>query len=134
MSDALLVPLIIVAFLIVFPLMWFAIVTLTMKVAGMSRTVDTTPIGEKITTLGTGSARIRGMNFGSTLTVDRYERGYLLRIPKIFGGGKMVVPDEEIVGVRPGRGIGRQAVMELRSGRTIRFFGKLAKVVDTGAA
>lgn len=127
MSDAFLIPLIIIAFLIVFPLMWFAIVMLVMKVAGMSRMVDTSPIGQKVSTLGTGSARIRGMNFGSTLRVDRHERGYLMSLPKIFGAGKLVVADEDIVAItKRGQTFGRSTVIELRSGRSIRLFGRLA--------
>ncbi len=127
MSDTLLIPLIIIAFLIIFPLMWFAIVTLTMKMAGMSRRVDTSPIGQKISTLGTGSARIRGMNFGSTLRVDRHEHGYLMSLPKIFGAGKLVVADEEIVAItKRGQSFGRSTVIELRNGRSIRLFGRLA--------
>lgn len=127
MSDSTLIPLIILAFLIIFPLMWFGIISLIMVVAGMSRKVDLIPLGEKLGELGTGSARIRGMNFSNCLIVDRYENGYLLRLWKIFGGGKMVIPDDEIVDISERSAIiGRSVVMELRDGRSIRFFGHLA--------
>ena len=130
MSDATLIPLIVIAFLIIFPLMWFAVVRLIMAIAGMSRRVDIGLLGEKLGELGTGSARIRGMNFSNCLMVDRYENGYLLRLWKIFGGGQKVILDDDIVEISEGSAvISRSITVALRDGRSIRFFGHLGEMI-----
>lgn len=118
------------AFLVVFPLMWFLITRLLMKIAGMQRNVDTSVLGARVKSFGTGSARIRGINFSNALIVDRHEHGYFMRVWKILGGGQMAVPDSEIVSVSRSRTFFvMSTLMTLRNGRSIRFFGRLGRSV-----
>ncbi len=131
MSDEQLIPLIIGAFAIGFPLLWFFVTRLLMKVAGMTRDVDAGPVGRWLEAYGTGSARIRGVSYNGVLSVDRHERGYLLRVTWIFGGGGMTIADEEIVSVNQhGAGMIRSLLLSLANGRSIRFFGKLADKIS----
>ena len=132
MSDELIVPLIIGAFAIGFPMFWFLITRTLMRVAGMTRDVDTGPIGRMLESYGTGSARIRGVNYSGILSVDRHERGYLLRVSWIFGGGGMTIADEDIIAVNEhGAGMIRSLLLSLANGRSIRFFGNLADKISS---
>ena len=122
------VPIIIGSFFVVFPLMWFLITRMIMKIAGLSQNVDVTPLGEMVESIGTGSARIRFINLSKCLTVDRYEHGYLLRVWKLAGGGKKVILDNDIVSVSDTSVFFMKAVlMKLSNGQSIRFFGPLGK-------
>lgn len=124
------VPIIIGAFLVVFPLMWFLITRMIMKIAGLSRNVDVAPLGDMVGSVGTGSARIRFINLSNCLTVDRYEHGYLLRVWKLVGGGKKVILDSDIKSVSDTSALFVKSVlMELSNGQSIRFFGHLGKKI-----
>ncbi len=130
MSDSLLIPLIIAIFCVGFPLLWFLVTRLVMALAGLSRNVDASSLGEFVAFRGTGSARIGGMNFSGVLTLDRYENGYLFSLPWIFGSGKLVLLDDEIKTVSsPGGSFARSSVIERTDGRGIRLFGQLADTV-----
>ena len=122
-------------FVIVFPIFfiafWWFIVRTLGSLAGLSKDADLSPLGEFVESYGIGSVRIGLINYNNCMNVDRYQNGYLLGVWKIFGGGKRVILFNDIVSVteRSYFLFMRQLVMELTSGKRIRFYGKFARTI-----
>jgi hypothetical protein len=87
MSDILdfIVPII---FLVTFPLIWFLIITLLRTKAKMTRHLDIN-LGTLLKTSSWGSAVINGMSARNSLRVKEYDKGYVLEIMWLLGGGKL---------------------------------------------
>ena len=127
-----LIPFIVIAFIVVFAAMWFLITRFLMLIARMPQQVDTFELGEFISSYGTGSGRINGVNLRNCLIVDRYTNGFLFRVWPLMGNGKMVLRDWEIASAQEKTffGLGISSVIKTRSGTTIRLYGRLAGIIN----
>lgn len=116
--------------------MWFGVSKLVMAVAGMTKQPDISGLGKLVENYGIGSIRIKGININNCLYVYRYERGYLIQLWKIFGGGKRVILDSDIrsVSERPKVLMFRSSLVVLKDGSSIRFSGQVAKRIAENVA
>jgi len=119
---------ILLGFPVVFLAIWFLVTRLLMKIAGLSRAVDLSSLGPLVESYGTGSAVINGVSFRNCMVVERYQRGYLLRQWRIFGGGMRALPLVDIESiVREPYFFFDSVVIRLRQGRPIRLYGRLVE-------
>lgn len=108
-----------------FPLFWVVICLSLMKMGGFSRSADLSDLGAFVASYGTGSGRINGIGLNRCLVVDRYEVGFVVRLWWIFGGGKLVVRDADIVGITSERRWWLEvARLHLRDGTEYDLFGR----------
>lgn len=130
MADSSVVPAALIPLFVLlgFPLLWFLVTHLLMRLAGLSRGVNPSSLGSLVESYGSGSARINGINFSGCMIVERYQRGYLLRLWWIFGGGMRVVPSVDIESISQERYFFRDSVViKLRKGSQIRLYGQFVK-------
>lgn len=91
MDDRWLIPLIVVAFLVVFPLMWIGVVSLLGMMSGWRGMAGSYPAVADPTaqrfTMGSASIGWRGfpVSYRHILTVDVGEAGIGLSVPRMFG-------------------------------------------------
>ncbi len=87
MSQAMLIPLIVVAFVVVFSAMWFGITALLGAISGWGSLEQAFPDHPEpaIESLRMQSARMRGVNFGNCLRFDICATGLRVTIPKLLG-------------------------------------------------
>ena len=132
MSQTELIAYIVIASLVIFPLLWWLVTQYLKKSAGMDQVIDTTLLGNKVASYGTGSARINGINHNHCVELIRYQHGYLFTVAGLFGGGQRVVLDQDIVSAESRRYfvLAKQMVLRLQDGSKISLYGRLAQSIQ----
>gem|GEM_PF-2668247 len=132
MSQTELIAYIVIAFLVIFPLLWWLVTRFLKKSAGMDQAIDTALLGQKVASYGTGSARINGINHNHCVELIRYQQGYLFKVAGLFGGGQRVVLDQDIQSIESKRYfvLAKQLVLRLHDGTKISLYGRLAKRIQ----
>ncbi len=128
MNDTSLLIGIILAFCVLFPLLWFGVTRLLKKVAGTDQAVDVSVLGDKVADLGSGSARINGINHNHCLSMTQYQHGVILSVSGLFGGGQKVLLFKDIMSIKAKRYfiLGQQVIIRLAGGEKISLYGRLA--------
>ena len=109
---------------------WLFVVVLLRQMSGMTRNLEV-PTGQLMRESSWGSGSVNKVSMRNCLRVAEYERGWLLRVSRIFGNGKLWLPkhDVDIGPVRCGGPFSPDSVM-LQCGRDrVRLDGKLADFV-----
>ena len=129
MNQSLLITSVVLAFLVVFPLFWWLVTRLLNRISGMDRGVGIEGLGQLEADLGTGSARINGINHNHTLKLSRYEGGYVFATSVLMGGGQLVVRHEEIQSAEANKilGLFHRVIIRTNFGSKITLYGRLAK-------
>jgi hypothetical protein len=129
MSQSMLITSIVLAFLVLFPLLWWLVTRVLKKAAGMDQQAGIGQLGVLISDFGTGSARINGINHNHCLQLSRYEGGYVFATSPLMGGGQMVVKNDEIQSVEQRKRLWlfNQVVIRTSFGSKITLYGSLAR-------
>jgi hypothetical protein len=80
--------LVLVLFPVTFAALWLAIITVLKKVSGMGAATDIGP-RQPLRESAWGSAIVNGISARNCLSIVEYADGYLLKMPWIFGGGRL---------------------------------------------
>ncbi len=83
-----------IIFLVTFPLIWFLIITMLKTKAKMTRHLNVS-LGQVLSKSSWGSGVINGMSARNSLRVKEYEKGHVLEIIWLLGGGKLWLPKED---------------------------------------
>ena len=129
MSQSLLITGIVLGFVVLFPLLWWVVTRLLKKAAGMDRGNGIDTLGELLEDLGTGSARINGINHNHCLRLARYASGYVFATAPMMGGGQLVVRHDEIQSVEAGKVLWlfNRVIIRTSFGSKITLYGQLAR-------
>ena len=87
--------------------------------------------GKPIAESGWGSANVNGVNARNCIKVLEYANGYVLRMRKLFGNGKLWLPKEnvELLNVR-NKTFFIPKYKELKCGQnTVKLYGKLSEYI-----
>jgi hypothetical protein len=110
---------------------WVLVTTLIRKMAGMTRELDA-HTGRLLRESSWGSGYVNGVRARNCLRVAEYENGWLVRIARLFGGGKLWLPKSgaRIQPERDGRFPTKCSAIVCGEDH-VRLFGGLADFVES---
>ena len=120
-------PYFMVAFFLLFSLMWFFVITFLRNMANMEKALSV-ELGDIIQTSKWGSGKVNGVSMQKCLRVIRCANGFILETQRIFGGGKLWIPKETLkIEERVSKKFLRPKKIKISSGEnTILLLGNLA--------
>jgi len=117
-------------FFFLFGLIWFLITTLLRKLAKMSKDFNVAT-GAHIKESGWGSMKVNGVTVRNCAKICEYQNGYMIRVMRIFGGGLLWLPKEQITKSDiESKGFFQQKSIEIScNGNNVVLYGVLAEFI-----